>query len=77
VWLGFLALQAALGWYAFRLDHEPPGALWSLPLQQFVYRQIMYLVVVQSVFTAFTGYRLRWQRMERYGSLEVPATPRA
>jgi peptidoglycan/xylan/chitin deacetylase (PgdA/CDA1 family)/glycosyltransferase involved in cell wall biosynthesis len=77
VWLGFLALQAALGWYAFRLDHEPPRALWSLPLQQFVYRQVMYLVVVQSVFTAFTGYRLRWQRMERYGSLEVPATPRA
>jgi hypothetical protein len=44
-----------------------------LPLQQFVYRQLMYLVVIQSVFTAVSGSRLRWQRMERYGSLQAPA----
>jgi cellulose synthase/poly-beta-1,6-N-acetylglucosamine synthase-like glycosyltransferase/peptidoglycan/xylan/chitin deacetylase (PgdA/CDA1 family) len=73
VWLGILAVQTAMGWYAFRLDGESPRPLWSLPLQQFVYRQLMYLVVIQSVFTAVTGYRLRWQRMERYGSLDVPA----
>jgi cellulose synthase/poly-beta-1,6-N-acetylglucosamine synthase-like glycosyltransferase/peptidoglycan/xylan/chitin deacetylase (PgdA/CDA1 family) len=75
LWLGFLGLQAAMGWYAFRLDGESAKPLWSLPLQQFVYRQLMYLVVIQSVFTALTGYRLRWQRMERYGSLEAPVTP--
>ena len=34
--------------YAFRLDREPLRPLWSLPLQQFVYRQLMYLVVIQS-----------------------------
>ncbi|MFC0624647.1 bifunctional polysaccharide deacetylase/glycosyltransferase family 2 protein [Kribbella deserti] len=73
LWLAFLGLQAAMGFYAFRLDGERPGPLWSLPLQQFVYRQLMYLVVIQSVFTALAGSRLRWQRMERYGSLEVPA----
>ncbi|MFE7168689.1 hypothetical protein [Streptomyces sp. NPDC057616] len=33
----------------------------------------MYLVVIQSVFTAVSGSRLRWQRMERYGSLPSPA----
>ncbi len=75
LWLAFLAMQAAMGWYAFRLDGESPRSLWSLPLQQFVYRQLMYLVVVQSSFTAVTGYRLRWQRMERYGSLDVPVSP--
>jgi hypothetical protein len=48
------------------------GPLWSLALQQFVYRQLMYLVVIQSVFTALAGSRLRWQRMERYGTLSVP-----
>jgi hypothetical protein len=32
----------------------------------------MYLVVIQSVFTALAGTRLRWQRMERYGSLQAP-----
>ncbi|MFF7352197.1 bifunctional polysaccharide deacetylase/glycosyltransferase family 2 protein [Streptomyces filipinensis] len=72
LWLGFLLLQLAMGLYAFRLDGERPGPLWSLPLQQFVYRQLMYLVVIQSVFTAVSGTRLRWQRMERYGSLQAP-----
>ncbi|MEU1194728.1 bifunctional polysaccharide deacetylase/glycosyltransferase family 2 protein [Streptomyces sp. NPDC005813] len=73
LWLAFLLLQLLMGLYAFRLDGERPGPLWSLPLQQFVYRQLMYLVVIQSVFTALTGSRLRWQRMERYGSLRAPA----
>ncbi|MCQ4043351.1 bifunctional polysaccharide deacetylase/glycosyltransferase family 2 protein [Streptantibioticus rubrisoli] len=72
LWLAFLLLQLLIGLYAFRLDGEPPGPLWSLPLQQFVYRQLMYLVVIQSVFTAVAGTRLRWQRMERYGSLRAP-----
>lgn len=72
VWAAFLALQTAMGVYAFRLDGERLGPLWSLPLQQFVYRQLMYLVVIQSVFTALAGSRLRWQRMERYGSLDAP-----
>jgi cellulose synthase/poly-beta-1,6-N-acetylglucosamine synthase-like glycosyltransferase len=75
VWAGFLALQTSMGLYAFRLDGERAGPLWSLPLQQFVYRQVMYLVVIQSVFTALAGSRLRWQRMERYGSLGVPESP--
>ena len=74
VWLGFLALQFAMGLYAFRLDGERAGPLWTLPLQQFVYRQLMYLVVIQSVFTALAGSRLSWQRMERYGSLRSPAS---
>ncbi|MDT0470188.1 bifunctional polysaccharide deacetylase/glycosyltransferase family 2 protein, partial [Streptomyces gibsoniae] len=74
LWLAFLLLQLLMGLYAFRLDGERPGPLWSLPLQQFVYRQLMYLVVIQSVFTAVSGSRLRWQRMERYGSLQAPAS---
>ena len=39
-WLGFNAIQLALGIYAFRLDGERLGPLWLLPLQQFVYRQL-------------------------------------
>ncbi|MFE1174387.1 glycosyltransferase [Streptomyces sp. NPDC058773] len=77
LWLAFLVLQLLMGRYAFRLDGEPPGPLWSLPLQQFVYRQLMYLVVIQSVFTAVAGSRLRWQRMERYGSLQTPGAAQA
>jgi cellulose synthase/poly-beta-1,6-N-acetylglucosamine synthase-like glycosyltransferase/peptidoglycan/xylan/chitin deacetylase (PgdA/CDA1 family) len=72
LWLAFLFLQTAISAYAFRLDGERMGPLWTLPFQQFVYRQLMYLVVIQSVATAVAGNRLRWQRMERYGSLTVP-----
>ena len=36
----------------------------------------MYLVVIQSVFTALAGTHLRWHRMERYGSLKEPVPAR-
>jgi cellulose synthase/poly-beta-1,6-N-acetylglucosamine synthase-like glycosyltransferase/peptidoglycan/xylan/chitin deacetylase (PgdA/CDA1 family) len=72
VWLVFLAVQLAMAAYAFRMDRERLRPLWTLPLQQIVYRQLMYLVVIQSVFTAIAGIRLRWHRMERYGRLRVP-----
>jgi cellulose synthase/poly-beta-1,6-N-acetylglucosamine synthase-like glycosyltransferase/peptidoglycan/xylan/chitin deacetylase (PgdA/CDA1 family) len=68
VWAGFVTAQALAGWYALRLDHEPVSALWVLPLQQFVYRQLMYLVVIQSVATAILGVRLRWHTVRREGT---------
>jgi hypothetical protein len=45
--------------------------LWVLPLQAIVYRQLMYLVVLQSVASALQGLRLRWQHVERSGDIEV------
>lgn len=76
LWLLFLVVQVLMAAYAFRLDKERLGPLWTLPLQQFVYRQLMYLVVIQSVVTALAGVHLRWHRMERYGSLRVPPAAR-
>ena len=70
-WLGFNLLQLCLGAYAFRLDRESPRSLVALPLQQFVYRQLMYLVVVQSMISAVRGVRLRWQHVERTGEIEM------
>jgi cellulose synthase/poly-beta-1,6-N-acetylglucosamine synthase-like glycosyltransferase len=68
VWLAFVLLQMVVGGYALRLDREPLTALWTLPLQQFVYRQLMYMVVVQSVVTAILGAPLRWHTMRREGT---------
>lgn len=62
-----LALQMVTAAAAFRLDRESHRPLWVLPLQQFAYRQLMYLVLLQSVVTALTGARLRWQKMHRTG----------
>jgi cellulose synthase/poly-beta-1,6-N-acetylglucosamine synthase-like glycosyltransferase/peptidoglycan/xylan/chitin deacetylase (PgdA/CDA1 family) len=70
-WLAFNALQLVVAWYAFRLDREPRRTLVWLPLQQLVYRQIMYLVVIESVITAIAGTRVGWQHVERTGEAAV------
>jgi peptidoglycan/xylan/chitin deacetylase (PgdA/CDA1 family)/GT2 family glycosyltransferase len=69
--LAFTVLQMSLGAYALHLDHEPLRTVWWLPLQQFVYRQLMYLVVIQSVASAFAGARVGWQPLQRHGSARV------
>ncbi|MEG3630092.1 polysaccharide deacetylase family protein [Streptomyces poriticola] len=79
-WLGVLAIQAVCAAYAFRLDRERMTHLISLPLQQILYRQLMYVVLLQSWITALTGGRLRWQKLRRTGVVEAPggapSTPR-
>jgi cellulose synthase/poly-beta-1,6-N-acetylglucosamine synthase-like glycosyltransferase len=73
VWFGFMAAQALSAAYALHLDRERYGPLWTLPLQQVVYRQLMYLVVVQSTVTALLGGRLRWHRLARTGAATAHA----
>jgi cellulose synthase/poly-beta-1,6-N-acetylglucosamine synthase-like glycosyltransferase/peptidoglycan/xylan/chitin deacetylase (PgdA/CDA1 family) len=72
-WLAMLVVQAVTAVLAFRLDREPLGPLWTLPLQQLVYRQVMYLVLLRSVVAAVTGRRVRWQKLRRAGSVHSPA----
>ncbi|MBO0810335.1 MAG: glycosyltransferase family 2 protein, partial [Actinobacteria bacterium] len=85
VWLAFTALQLATACYAFRLDRERLRPLWALPLQQVAYRQLMYLVGIQSMVTALLGVRVRWQKVRRLGTFAAggvraagrrPAAPR-
>ncbi|MFF8946506.1 glycosyltransferase [Streptomyces sp. NPDC014864] len=71
-WLGVLAVQVVCAAYAFRLDRERMTHLISLPLQQILYRQLMYVVLLQSWITALTGGRLRWQKLRRTGVVEAP-----
>ncbi|MGW5442488.1 glycosyltransferase [Streptomyces asiaticus] len=68
VWFGYLTIQVVCAGYALRLDGERMRALWSLPFQLFVYRQLMYLVVIQSVVALLLGTRLRWHRIQRSGT---------
>ncbi len=75
-WLGLLALQTFTAAVALKLDRESPGPLWTIAFQQIVYRQMMYLVVVQSAVTALIGNTLRWQRMARTGSAAALLTGR-
>ncbi|MFF0096948.1 glycosyltransferase [Streptomyces canus] len=74
-WLGVLTIQLVCAAYAFRLDRERMTHLISLPLQQILYRQLMYVVLLQSWITALTGGRLRWQKLRRTGVVEAPGGP--
>ncbi|SMD15692.1 glycosyltransferase [Lentzea albidocapillata] len=69
VWAVFLLIQTASAGYALRLDGESLRPLWAYPLQQLVYRQLMYVVVIQSLITALHGTQLRWMSVRRTGRL--------
>ncbi|WP_413757617.1 bifunctional polysaccharide deacetylase/glycosyltransferase family 2 protein [Streptomyces sp. MMBL 11-3] len=72
-WLAVLCVQLVCAAYAFRLDREKYRYLLMMPLQQLVYRQMMYLVLIHSCVTALTGGRLRWQKLKRTGEVGTPA----
>jgi cellulose synthase/poly-beta-1,6-N-acetylglucosamine synthase-like glycosyltransferase len=74
-WAGFNLIGLAIALYAFRLDGESVRPLWAMPLQQFVYRQLLYLVVFESVMNAFAGTRLRWHSLTRTGDVVVARPP--
>ncbi|MEU9957787.1 glycosyltransferase [Streptomyces sp. NPDC050982] len=68
VWFGFMGVQLVCAGYALKLDGERVRTLWWMPFQLVVYRQLMYLVVIQSVVAVLLGSRLKWQRMKRSGT---------
>ncbi|MGH2879777.1 MAG: bifunctional polysaccharide deacetylase/glycosyltransferase family 2 protein [Solirubrobacteraceae bacterium] len=70
-WGAFNLFQLVLAWAAFGFDEESRRPLWALPLQQFVHRQVMYMVVYDAIVSALLGSRLHWQRIERTGEITV------
>jgi len=39
--------------------------------QRFLYRQLMYAVLLKSVKTAFSGIRAGWGKLERKGTVQL------
>jgi cellulose synthase/poly-beta-1,6-N-acetylglucosamine synthase-like glycosyltransferase/peptidoglycan/xylan/chitin deacetylase (PgdA/CDA1 family) len=70
-WGAFNLFQLILAWAAFGFDGESRRPLWALPLQQFVHRQVMYLVVYDAIVSALLGGHESWQRIERTGTVAV------
>jgi cellulose synthase/poly-beta-1,6-N-acetylglucosamine synthase-like glycosyltransferase/peptidoglycan/xylan/chitin deacetylase (PgdA/CDA1 family) len=70
-WLGFNVLQLLLAGVAFRMDKESLRPLWALPLQQFVYRQLMYIVIIESMINGLVGARAHWRHLTRTGEVDV------
>ncbi len=74
-WLAFNAVQLLIAVYGFKLDREPLRPLWALPLQQFVYRQLMYLVIIESTVSAVQGRRSGWKHLPRTGDAVIATAP--
>jgi cellulose synthase/poly-beta-1,6-N-acetylglucosamine synthase-like glycosyltransferase/peptidoglycan/xylan/chitin deacetylase (PgdA/CDA1 family) len=72
-WLAFVGVGLVIAAFGFSMDREPLRPLWALPLQQFVYRQLMYLVVVESTVSALVGTRAHWRTIPRTGEVRVGA----
>ena len=72
-WLLFAAIDLVCGWVAFRMDRREkrfPALL--LIAQRFVYRQLMYWVVIKAVSAALRGRWVGWGKLERTGRTTAP-----
>jgi hypothetical protein len=67
----FFVIELIGSLVAFRLDRENNKMLVWLFWQRFLYRQLMYAVLIKSVKTALSGMRTGWGKLERKGTVEV------
>jgi len=71
-WLLFVSVDLIAGWIAYRLEptrQRFPGLL--MIMQRFVYRQLMYGVVLRSINAALRGRVVGWGKLERTGTVAV------
>jgi cellulose synthase/poly-beta-1,6-N-acetylglucosamine synthase-like glycosyltransferase/spore germination protein YaaH/peptidoglycan/xylan/chitin deacetylase (PgdA/CDA1 family) len=71
-WVLFSAVEVLGAYIAFRLDKEDKKLLVWLLLQRFVYRQLMYYVIVKSLVFAVRGSLVGWGKLERKGTVQQP-----
>jgi cellulose synthase/poly-beta-1,6-N-acetylglucosamine synthase-like glycosyltransferase len=75
-WLAFTAVDVACGWVAYRLEPRAPRyPALLLVAQRFIYRQIMYGVVIRAVATAIGGPWVGWGKLERTGRVAQTQSP--
>ncbi|WP_448662723.1 glycosyltransferase [Sphingomonas sp. CJ20] len=77
-WLAFVTIDALCGRLAYRLDGDRARyPVFLLIAQRFVYRQIMYWVVVRAIASAIGGWVVGWGKLERTGRVSDAAKPAA
>ena len=73
-WIVFTVIDVLCGWVAYRLEQREqryPALL--LVAQRFIYRQLMYSVVIRAVINALRGPRVGWGKQVRSGRVETSA----
>ena len=72
-WIAFLLIDAICGAIAYWLEpREKRYPVFWLLSQRFVYRQIMYYVVLKALYSAWRGLSVGWGKLERSGRIEAP-----
>jgi len=72
-WAGFVLIDLACGLVAYRLDvRGEKFRPFLLLAQRFVYRQMMYSVVIRAVSAALHGMAQGWGKLERTGRVSSP-----
>ncbi len=72
-WVVFSGIDALCGWIAYRMDvRDKKFPLFLLLAQRFVYRQLMYSVVIRAVSAAVHGVGQGWGKLERTGRVSAP-----
>ncbi len=76
-YLLFFALDLALSAVAVLLEGEDLGLLMGLFVQRIVYRQLLWLALAKSLWSAFAGFAVGWGKLARTGSATAgAATPK-
>ncbi len=71
-WIVFTAIDVLCGWVAYRLEkREQRYPALLLVAQRFIYRQLMYSVVIRAVIKAMRGPRVGWGKQVRSGRVEA------
>lgn len=68
-YISFFIIDFLASLYAFRLEKENPKPLIWLFLQRIIYRQFMTYVVIKSIFSAFKGITVGWNKLQRKGNV--------
>jgi poly-beta-1,6 N-acetyl-D-glucosamine synthase len=71
VYLLMFGLELVAAAFAIRLERGNPRLLPWLFLQRFVYRQLMYYVVLKSLVAAIRGSAVGWGKLERTGTARI------
>lgn len=72
-YLAFLAMDLVGSAIAFRLDRQPLAGIWVVLVQRFYYRQFMYFVTFAALLASLRGRRHGWNKLQRAGSVNMPA----
>jgi hypothetical protein len=69
----FLVVDMLVSVVAFYLEKEKPGKLiWIIP-QRFVYRQLMYIILLKAIKKAIKGESQGWGGLKRTGNVKLYA----